>query len=325
VNKRVLVTGASGYLASNLVAALADIDCTVVRFSRQADLVPVRGAARIVDLQGDVRDPAVWDRVTEAFDIVYHLAAQTSVYLAEKDVLADLKANVFPLLSLFDHCRTKGQKPHIVFAGTATEVGLPECLPVDESHVDRPVTIYDVHKLMAEEYLKLCTRLGIVTGCVLRLTNVFGPGPKSSSSDRGVLNMMIRRALAGQTLTVYGDGDWLRDFIYVDDVVAAFLKAGAGPDSVNGCHFVVGSGVGHTVNEMIELTAHRVATRTGQPTVAIEHTPPPEGLSPIEQRNFVADSSLFSQQTGWRATASLEQGIDRTVEHYLGELQGRQA
>jgi nucleoside-diphosphate-sugar epimerase len=187
-------------------------------------------------------------------------------------------------------------------------------LPVDENHPDYPVTIYDLHKLMAEGYLKHYTAQDVVRGAVLRLANVYGPGAKSSSADRGVLNLMIQKALKGETLTVYGDGNYMRDFVYVEDVAHAFLEAGAKIDGVNGQHFVIGSGQGHTIAEAVNLVAERVALKTGQ-RVPVIHVEPPAALSQIETRNFVADTTRFSYATGWKARVSLVEGIDRTIDY----------
>lgn len=315
--KRLLITGGAGYLATNVVRFLKDTDCHILRLDRPgAVFPPVSGTARVDDLSGDVRDRAVWERALDSVDVVFHFAAQTSVYVANENPSADLDINVLPMLHLLETCRQMGWRPVVLFSGTVTEVGIPTRLPVDETHPDQPITVYDLHKWMAENYLKYYAREGVVRGAVLRLSNVYGPGPKSSSADRGVLNAMIRKALKGEMLTVYGKGDSLRDYIYVEDVAQAFLMAGAHAESVNSQHFVVGSGQGHTLAEAFNLVADRVALKTGQ-RVPVIHVEPPTPQSPIEARNFVADSRRFSQATGWRARYRLAEGIDRTAEAFL--------
>lgn len=151
------------------------------------------------------------------------------------------------------------------------------------------MTVYDLHKLAAETYLKCYAADGVVRGAVLRLANLYGPG-SSSSPDRGVLAAMIRRALKGEALTIYGSGQYLRDYVYVEDVVQAFPLA-----------------------EAFSLVADRVARRTGC-RVPVVHVEPSAGQAAIEARNFVADSSQFTRVTGWRARWSLAEGIDATIE-----------
>ena len=277
---------------------------------------PLRCRAEIRDVVGDIRDRAIWESTLQDSDIVFHFAAQTSVYAANENPFADLEINVLPIVHLLETCRQKGLQPIVLFSGTVTEAGIPIRLPVDENHPDKPITMYDLHKLMAENYLKYAVNQKIVRGAILRLANVYGPGPQTSRAERGILNTMIRKALDGETLTIYGKGDYLRDYVYVQDVAKAFLMAGANIERVDGQHFVLGSGHGHTLEDTFNLVAQRVALKTGQ-QVQVTHIKPDGPLSPIETRSFVADSSKFIHATGWRPRYSLGEGIDRTVESYL--------
>lgn len=316
--KRMLVTGGSGYLATNLIGLLTGIECQVLRVSRsEGKLVSLAaGIARIDDVSGNLHDQDFWKQALIGVDVVFHLAAQTSVYVAETDPLSDLKSNVVPLLHLLETCRKNSYRPTIVFAGTVTEAGIPERLPVDETHSDHPVTVYDHHKLMAENYLKHYVTGGHIVGTSLRLANVYGPGPRSSSGDRGILNMMMRRALNCEPLTIYGTGENLRDYVFVDDVARAFLAAAVSIEKLNGKHFVIGSGQGHTIAEAMKLVAERAALRVGRKADVV-HVDPPDALSPIEARNFVANSTTFTEATGWRAEVTLIDGIDRTLDTLL--------
>lgn len=316
-NKKILITGGAGYLATNLIAQLRETDCQIIRVDRPgAQFVPLVGKFTLHDIEADVREGVVWGNLLDDIDIVFHFAAQTSVYVAEQDPQADLAINVMPMLHLLETCRKKKHSPIVSYSGTVTEVGLTERLPVNEDCPDHPITIYDLHKWMSENYLKHYTRAGIIKGVILRLANVYGPGPKSSSADRGVLNMMIRKAIQGQELTVYGDGKYLRDYVYVEDVAQAFLNAVANIDTVAGKHFVIGSGEGHTILQAINLVADRVALITGT-RVTIVNIEPPSLLSPIEYRHFVAETNKYTNSTGWRAKYSLIDGIDSTIQAFI--------
>ena len=315
-NKSFLITGGAGYLASGLVELLKNIKCFITRMHRPGYCPePVDGAAEIRDVVGDIRDPAVWEQNLEGFDYIFHFAAQTSTYVANADPVPDQAANVQPMLHLLEACRRQGRQPTICFASTVTIAGIPERLPVNESHPDHPLTVYDLHKLMAEQYLRWYSEQGWVRGVTLRLANVYGRGPRSSHPDRGILNQMILRALSGEDLTVYGEGDQVRDYLYVEDAARAFLAAAIHSKALNGKYFVIGSGRGHKIAEAMRLVADRAAARTGGP-VQVLHVAPPRELSPIEQRHFVADSSLFCKATGWQAQYTLSQGIEFTLEAY---------
>ena len=315
--KNILVTGGAGYLGSGIIGLLSDIDCRIIRMGRRTEgREGIHGVASVVDVTGDVRDPELWERCLEGIDIIFHLAAQTSTYEANADPIADQAVNVLPMLLLLETCRRHGVGPTVCFASTVTVAGIPQRLPVDETHPDHPLTVYDLHKQMAEQYLRWYAEQGLVCGMTLRLANVYGPGPRSSRADRGILNQMIRRARDGEPLTVFGSGEQVRDYLYIDDAARAFLAAAANSAVLNGQHFVIGSGVGHTITAALEMVAERATARTGKP-VEVRHVAPPETLSPIEQRNFVADSRRFSEATGWQPHHSLSEGIDRTMEDFL--------
>lgn len=312
--KKIAVTGSAGYLAANLLRVLKDVDCHIFRVTRpKSQLLPLEGVARIEAVAGDIREETFANRILEEVDIVFHFAAQTSTYLADQDPAEDFKANVSPIICLLETCRKKSRHPIILFASTVTVVGIPDCLPVNEDHKDHPITAYDLHKKVAEEFLLYFMRRGFVSGAILRLANVYGPGPSSSRSDRGILNQMIRKALAGEDLPLYGKGDCLRDYVYVEDIVRAFLAAAAAIDRVNGQRFVIGTGKGHTLSEALNLVADRVARRSGH-SVRVVNVVPPRPQPLIEMRNFVADSKRFFEAAGWRPQCSLAVGIDRTID-----------
>jgi UDP-glucose 4-epimerase len=294
--KVVAVTGAAGFIGARLVSRLAGEACTVMPIVRP----------------DDVTERAVWDRIVDA-DVIIHLAAQTSVAVANDDPGRDFQANVMPMRHLIAACRDRRRTPIVVFAGTVTQAGVPSRLPVNEDAPDDPLTTYDLHKLMAEHELKAAASNGQLRGATLRLANVYGPGAHGRRADRHILNRMIDAAVNGRPLTVHGSGENVRDYVFVDDVVDAFMAAAAHGDRCNGGHFVIGSGRGTSIREAFELIAERVARSTGRrvPVTTIE---PPGPASEIERRDFVADHERFSRATGWHPQTSLSEGIDRTIE-----------
>jgi nucleoside-diphosphate-sugar epimerase len=296
------------------IAARGDLVRRLYRGDKQPE--PAAGGA-IEDFHGDITSSADLARALADVDVVLHLAAQTSIYVADADPLADLEANVRPMLGLLEACRARGGCPTIILASTATLAGIDPKLPVSEAAPDEPATTYELHKQIAENYLKHYVKKGLVRGCALRLANVFGPGPKSSRPDRGILNGMVRRALAGETLKIFGSGEFLRDYIYVDEAARAFLCAADRADAVNGRHFYLASGVGHTLAEAIRLVARLVGERTGR-AVEVEHVPAPATLAPIENRSFVADTEPLWQAAAFRAEVTLEQGLRQTIEYFIG-------
>jgi nucleoside-diphosphate-sugar epimerase len=221
---------------------------------------------------------------------------------------------------LLEACRKLGKVPRIVFAGSETEVGIPRTLPLTGEESDHPVTHYDLHKLMAEQYLEFSARRGEVRGTTLRLPTVYGAGSRERSPDNGVVNAMIRAALAGEGLSIYGDGKRLRDFVHVKDVARAFVLA-ACSDGCNGRHFLVGSGERRTVADAVRTIASAVENVTGK-AVPVSHVAPPLTELPLARADFSVDPSAFFGETGWKAGFGLEAGIADTVTALKAALEG---
>jgi nucleoside-diphosphate-sugar epimerase len=202
-----------------------------------------------------------------------------------------------------------GAPPTIVFASTVTIFGPQHANPADERTPDNPVSIYDRHKVACERLLREATAAGGLHACTLRLANVYGSGGGSVNSNRGILNVMMRRALNGEPLTIYGGGGYVRDFVHLDDVVDAFARAAAaGPDVCDGSHYVIATGHGTSLTVAYRVIAAAAEAATGR-RVEIRHVPEPADLHPIERRNFVGDSSLYQRRSGWRPRISLPEGI----------------
>jgi nucleoside-diphosphate-sugar epimerase len=295
--RSVAITGAGGFIGGRLAERLATMDARVIRVAHK-----------------ETADPGVWQRAAGA-DVIFHLGAQTSAAVAAQNPAQDFEVNVAPMRRLLQACGEIGRRPTLIFAGTVTQAGIPRSIPVNEDVSDDPVTIYDRHKLIAEHDLKLAASDLAIRGASLRLSNVYGPGAHSETSDRQILNRMIRKAIGGGGLIVHGSGEYNRDYIFIDDVVDAFLMAAVHIEQLNGRHFVIGTGRGVTVRSAFELIAARVQAATGiRVPVTLDST---AATSAIEQRHFVADSSRFARATGWRPAWDLESGIDRTIEAAL--------
>lgn len=311
-NKTVAITGASGYLASVLIDALQQTRAQILRVSRQ-DLQAIFG---IEALKADVRTRDSWEEIVSRADVIFHLAGNTSVYAAANDPVGSLNSTLLPITHLVAAARTAGCKRRVVFASTATVYGLTGDLPVAEDVEPRPITNYDLHKLFAERQLSLASQQEILDGVSLRIANVYGPSSGTSSADdRGILNKIVKMALQGSNLQLYGDGDYLRDYVYIDDVVRALMAAGVGIGVV-GRSFNVAGGKGITVRDAFHLVAKRVEAVTGK-KVQIENAPWPEGADPIEFRNFVADITSIQHAAGWWPRTNLNEGVDRMISSLI--------
>lgn len=308
----ILITGATGLIGTALVERLQGAGHALICQSRS----PAVDKPGVSWLRHDLINSSWEGQHLPHIDVVYHLAGQTSTYVARQDPIADLASNVSGLLNLLEHFRKQSAPPFIVLAGTATEVGLTDRLPIDETFPDRPLTFYDISKLAAEMYLGQYVREGWVRGCVLRLSNVYGRSKAGRQQDRGVIDKIIRRAMSGENLTIYGDGNYIRDYIFIDDVVSALVLASERVECTNGRTFCIGTGQGITLKEAFLKAISLAAAVTGR-TVDCEHIPPPRGLSCIEFRNAVIDSSAFRQATGWVPRFDFDAGLKAACQGVL--------
>lgn len=312
----ILITGASGLIGSALIERFRGSDTLIICQSRESH--PDQPGLKWLK-HNLVTDS--WACLAQyEIDVVYHLAGQTSTYGARERPIADLTANVLSLLNLLEYFRGCSQRPFIVVAGTATEVGLTEQLPINESFPDHPVTFYDLSKLTAEMYLKQYVRDGLANGCALRLSNVFGRSRPGQQRDRGILDKIFSRAAAGLGITIYGDGNYLRDYIFIDDVVAAFVAAAEHRQQTNGRGFYIGSGQGIALKDAFLKVAALAAKNAGT-EVSHEYVTPPAELSEIEYRNAFIDASAFMEATGWVPQYDFEAGIDAAFHDYMRDSQ----
>jgi UDP-glucose 4-epimerase len=302
--KTVVVTGASGYIGSALVNALIKHFCKVIRVSR-VELAPL---ADTITIKADICTLNTWVNIAAKADIIYHLAGNTSLYEAAKNPAESLNSSLLPLNHLVKAAQIQRCKPRVVFASTATVYGLTSYLPVAESVTPKPITIYDLHKLFAEQQLALATQKDLLDGVSLRLANVYGPSiGVSLADDRGILNKITTIALQGKNLMVYGDGNYMRDYVYITDVINAFLFAGVTPH-LGGQSFNVASGVGTTVKQAFELVATQAEKTTGQP-IEVSCIEWPKETDSIEFREFTADISKYITATNWKPRINIKKGI----------------
>jgi nucleoside-diphosphate-sugar epimerase len=245
------------------------------------------------------------------------LSSRTDLHAAEANPVDDEDINVRPVRTLVEAARESGKPPTIVFASAVTIAGANPQIPVDESARDDPCSIYDRHKLACETILREATARGIVRTCSLRLSNVYGYGGASINANRGILNVMMQRAFAGEPLTLYGTGAYIRDFIHIDDVVDAFRRAIATPDICDGSHYVIASGRGHSLAETYGMIAE-IAMEQLQRRIEIVRVPEPAGVHPIERRDFIGDSHVFRTRTGWRPRFELRMGI---IDYFVRSAQ----
>ena len=306
------VIGASGYIGSKLVNKLTDSGCNVIRSSRRDTIT--NGDSEFVMAELDSLD--FWLNIVEKSDVIIHLAGNTSINVANDNPALDLNSSVVPIYRLIKACKILRKRPRVVFASTVTAYGFTDNLPVSEATAENPESFYDLHKFFVERQLVLATKLNICDGVSLRLANVYGPSSaNSSANDRGILNKIIGLALAGDIVSLYGGGNYIRDYIYIDDVVDAFILASISNKSA-GEVFNVGSGVGTSVRDAFNAVTQEVYRQTNK-IIEMKDMPWPENSPKIDMRNFTASIKKAHTCLGWSPKVSLQTGIATTVKSII--------
>lgn len=303
---RVLVTGGAGFIGSHLVDRLLDEGFEVVvldDFSagRMENLSNCFGRDGFVLVRGDVRDGNFVRRVVEGVDVVFHLAALVSVPVSVENPVLVENVNVGGTLNVLKACVDTSVK-RFVFAGSCAVYGEGCGVPRREDDVLDPISPYGVSKLAGEFYCKVFYRVYGLGTVILRYFNVYGPrqvyGPYS-----GVISIFINRLLEGKPPVIFGDGNQVRDFVYVGDVVEANLLAMFSKNAVGGV-FNVGSGRCTSINELARLLIE---------LMDVDVKPVYSDPRPGDIRYSCADISRARMVLGFEPRVELREGLLETI------------
>jgi UDP-glucose 4-epimerase len=308
---RGLVTGGAGFIGSNLVRALLERGEDV----RVLDNFSTGNRANLAGLEGDVEvvegELRSYERVHAAVrgtDVVFHLGALGSVPRSVQDPLTTSAVNVEGTLNVLLAARDEGVR-RVVFASSSSVYGNVLELPLREAMAPDPISPYGVAKLAAERYCVSFSRVyDSLEAVVLRYFNVFGPRQDPNSQYAAVVPLFITAIATGEAVTIFDDGEQSRDFTFVDNVVAANVRA-AHADGVSGRIFNISAGKPTTVNELAE-TVGRLMERTVEST----NLPPRPG----DLRDSWADPSEARDRLGWEPHVGLEEGLRLTIDSLVG-------
>ncbi|HKQ40125.1 MAG TPA: SDR family oxidoreductase [Verrucomicrobiae bacterium] len=293
-----LVTGAAGFIGSHLVETLVARGERVIAL----DLRPLggRASARATTIQADIRDLAQCRKACAGVDYVLHQAAQCSVPASIKDPLATHETNVTGFLNMVLAARDAGVK-RFVFASSCAVYGNSEKLPNSEDRTGNFLSPYALSKYLDELYANM---FGIET-IGLRYFNVYGPRQDPNGAYAAVVPRWITALLKGEPVTIFGDGETTRDFVFVGDVVNANLLAAETSKPEAACQvYNVASGKSVSLNTLYSLICKSVGVKA-QPIHA--------DFRAGDIRHSSADISKPLRLLGFKAAVSLEQGLEATV------------
>jgi UDP-glucose 4-epimerase len=257
----------------------------------------------------DVRTESVINHLVQNQDYVFHLAGQVDHVLSQSDPFPDIDINIRGTVNVMHACKLYNPDAKVIFSGTRGEYGPAASLPVDETAATNPRGIYEVSNLAAEQIIKIYHDNHGIQSVMLRITNTYGPRSQMGHSRYGVANWFIRLALDEETISVFGNGRILRDFLYIDDCVEAMLlsalTAGAYGEVLNvgfdtPCDFVT------LVDRIVQIAG------TGR----WEFTPFSPERAAQEPGDFYSDISKIGRLVGWRPRVCLDEGLRHTIDFY---------
>ena len=305
-----LVTGGAGFIGSHLVRRLVAqgesvrvLDNFSTGTAKNLDAVQDQ-----VDLVvGDLRDQDSVRRAVDGVQIVFHQAGISLVQRSIDDPRTTLDVNITGTLNVLEAARDAGCQ-RVVFASSASVYGDTPGLPKTEQMAPYPGSPYGISKLAGENLCAMFTHGHRLETVALRYFNVFGPGQDPSSPYSGVISRFLRALQIGARPVIYGDGEQTRDFVYVDNVVEANLRA-ATAASVAGQVFNVASGQAVSLNELLAIMAKLL----GVDVHALHEPGRPEDI-----RHSLADIAEARKSLSYAVTASLEAGLIETVSSWTG-------
>ena len=308
---RAVVTGGAGFIGSTLVDRLLAEDHTVdvvdnLSTGSLANLAGARasGGRRLTIHNVDIRSAGLVDLlVRRRPEVVFHLAAQADVRVSVADPLFDADVNVLGTLRVLEAARAAGAERVVFAASGGTLYGEPTAadLPVPESHPRVPLSPYGVSKKAAIDYLVAYRELHSLEFAALALANVYGPR-QDPHGEAGVVAIFAERLLKGETVTIFGDGEQTRDFVYVDDVVDAFVR---GATKGGGLVCNIGTGRETSVNQLYREMSEQAGV---EPDVDLQP------LRAGELMRSSLDPSRAGIQLGWKAWTELGPGTEAVLD-----------
>jgi UDP-glucose 4-epimerase len=299
---KVVVVGASGFIGSHLVDGLLAAGCRVRALARHlpgliSEAAQADPALKLIPLS--MADGLALQQAIEGADLVFHLASGSLPQSSNRDPQADVQVNLLGALKVLEAARLAQVQRLVMVSSGGTVYGIPQQVPIPETHPTDPTCSYGISKLAIEKYVALYRQLHGLDGLVLRLANPYGERQRLDATQ-GVVPVFLGKALRGEPLQIWGDGSTVRDFLYISDVVEALLAAARyqGEERI----FNVGSGEGLSLNQLVALLEAELL----QP-LAVEYLP---------SRKFDVPTNVLCIERarrclGWRPQVPLSEGLRR--------------
>ena len=287
---KILVIGSEGFVGNNLVEGLSKNH--EVFSADKLDNSDHKNYKKF-----DITNYESVEKTVKDIDVVIHLAAHSLVSSLDGSI-ANARVNIIGMLNLLESCRKNNVKK-IIFTSASSLIGEPSTEKVKEDHPAKPKTAYGITKLTSEHYLRLYNELYNIDYVVFRFFNIYGPHQKN-----GLIPSLYSRIVNGEPLTVFGQGDQIRDYVFINDVIPFFEKA-ISSNLGNNESFNMGTGIGSSIKQIIENLSEIL-----QITPSIDFQPQRAG----EIGNFVADTTKLNNTFNGTPNTSVKNGLEKTIQ-----------
>lgn len=305
-NQNILILGAAGFIGTNLVKwLLQNEESNLLLFDKAEGSIHQKWREeykRLRFVTGEFSSTYDFEKLTEGIDVVYHLISTTCPTNSNQDVAQEMEANVIPTIKLLDACVKNHCKKIVFLSSGGTVYGKDHNGLCEEGEESFPISSYGIQKVAIEKILYLYGYLYGLDYRIIRLSNPYGPYQRPNGVQ-GVIATFTYLALNGKTITVYGDGSVIRDYIYIDDAIRGIQQVvnSKGLQKL----FNLGSGKGHSINEVIQVIQNQVGQK-----LEIQHTESRKVDVPVNILNM----ERFEKEFGVFTTGSLTEGIQKTIQ-----------
>jgi UDP-glucose 4-epimerase len=303
----ILVTGGAGFIGSNLVDRLVKERHKVVVIDNLSTGKKENINSKAKFYHMDICDKAIIDIFkNEKIDVVYHNAAQISVERSIHEPAFDGSVNILGTINVLEACKEANVKK-IIYSSTAAVYGEPKYLGIDENHPINPISFYGISKYTPELYIKTYSKLYGLDYTILRYSNAYGirQDPKG---EGGVVAIFLDKLLQGESPTIFGDGNATRDFIFIEDIVEANIRA---LHEGNKGVFNIGTGKATSIKELFYLMKEFI-------DIDLDVKYEKERDGDIKHSYFCINKA--KEKLGWNPKYTLEEGLCKTIKHYRALL-----
>ncbi|PWT99352.1 MAG: NAD-dependent epimerase [Candidatus Melainabacteria bacterium] len=299
---KALVIGGNGFIGTHLVSALQRERMDVRVFDRYPSKF-VEPSKTVEYVIGDLGNHGALSEIVNDVDWVFHLAYTTLPKTSNDDPVYDVRSNLIDTIQLLQECSKAGVNKVVFISSGGTVYGVPKSVPIKESHPTDPFCSYGITKLAIEKYLHVFYHLNGLDYVVLRVSNPYGEG-QNPHGKQGAIGVFLGRIAKGEPIKIWGSGEVVRDYIYIEDVATALLAAARyrakdGQPRI----FNIGSGKGISLNELIAEIRQTVEV-----DVQVDYTPARALDVPVN----ILDIELAKERLGWQPFVDLGDGLART-------------